>query len=142
MKVVDYIMRDLAENLAVLDAIRPDECVAAEYNVRANGVHATAGEIDLEDYGYPRKILVCVGVGEVDAGGLLDIDIESGDTTGALTNTDASLDQMDAIGDQIYEYKPTRRFINIEATVTVNNVTFAVGLIMEHCRFGNRGSDD
>ena len=135
-------MRDLAENLAVLDAIRPDESIAAEYNVRANGVHATAGEIDLEDYGCPRKILVCVGVGEVDAGGTLDIDIESGDATAALTNTDVSLDQMIAVGDQIYEYKPTRRFINIEATVGVNNVTFAVGLIMEHCRFGNRGTDD
>jgi len=142
LKGVDYIMRDLAENLAVLDAIRPDESIAAEYNARANGTHATAGEIDLEDYGYPRKILVCVGVGEVDAGGTLDIDIESGDTTGALTNTDVSLDQMIAVGDQIYEYKPTRRFINIEATVAVNNITFAVGLIMEHCRFGNRGSDD
>ena len=135
-------MRDLAENLAILDAIRPDESGAAEYNARANGTHATAGEIDLADYGYPRKILVCVGVGEVDAGGLLDIDIESGDATGVLTNTDVSLDQMDAVGDQIYEYTPTRRFINIEATVTVNNVTFAVGLVMEHCRFGNRGSDD
>ena len=135
-------MRDLAENLAVLDAIRPDESVAAEYNVRANGTHATAAEIDLADYGYPRKILVCVGVGEVDAGGTLDIDIESGDTTGALTNTDVSLDQMIAVGDQVYEYTPTRRFINIECTVAVNNITFAVGLVMEHCRFGNRGSDD
>ena len=142
MKGSDYKMRDLAENLAILDAIRPDECTAAVYNARSNGVHATVGEIDLADYGYPRKILVCVGVGEVDAGGLLDVDIESGLTTGALTNTDVSLDQMAAIGDQMYEYKPTRRFINVEATVTVNNVTFAVGLIMEHCRFGNRGSDD
>jgi len=135
-------MRDLAENLAVLDAIRPDESVAAEYNARANGVHNTAAEIDLEDYGYPRKILVCVGVGEVDAGGTLDIDIESGDTTGALTNTDVSLDQMVAVGDQIYEYKPTRRFINIECTVAVNNITFAVGLVMEHCRFHSLGTDD
>ena len=135
-------MRDLAENLAVLDAIRPADMVVATYDVRANGAHAIGGEIDLEDYGYPRKILVCVGVGEVAAGATLDIDIESGDATGALTNTDASLDQMDAEGDQIYEYKPTRRFINIEATVTVNNVTFAVGLVMEHCRFGNRGADD
>ena len=135
-------MRDLAENLAVLDAIRPDESVAAEYNARANGVHNTAAEIDLEDYGYPREILVCVGVGEVDAGGTLDIDIESGDTTGALTNTDVSLDQMVAVGDQIYEYKPTRRFINIECTVAVNNITFAVGLVMEHCRFHSLGTDD
>ena len=135
-------MRDLAENLAVLDAIRPADMAAATYDVRSNGIHATAGEIDLEDYGYPRKILVCVGVGEVAAGGTLNIDIESGDTTGALTNTDASLDEMVAVGDQIYEYKPTRRFINIEAIVGVDNITFAVGLIMEHCRFGNRGADD
>ena len=135
-------MRDLAENLAVLDAIRPADMAVAEYNVRSNGVHATAGEIDLEDYGYPRKILICVGVGEVAAGAALDIDIESGLTTGALTNTDASLDQMIAVGDQIYEYKPTRRFINIECEVTTDNITFAVGLIMQHCRFGGRGSDD
>ena len=135
-------MRDLAENLAVLNAIRPAAMGAAEYNVRANGAHATGGEIDLEDYGYPRKILVCVGVGEVAAGGTLNIDIESGDATGALTNTDASLDEMVAVGDQIYEYKPTRRFINIEAIVAVNDITFMVGLVMEHCRFGGRGSDD
>lgn len=135
-------MRDLAENLSVLDAIRPAAMGAAEYNVRANGAHAVAAEIDLEDYGYPRKILVCVGVGEVAAGGLVNVDIESGDATGVLTNTDASLNEMDAVGDQIYEYTPTRRFINIEATVTVNDVTFAVGLVMDHCRFGNRGSDD
>lgn len=135
-------MRDLAENLSILDAIRPAAMGAAEYNVRANGTHATGGEIDLEDYGYPRKILVCVGVGEVAAGGTLDIDIESGDTTGALTNTDASLNQMVAVGDQIYEYKPTRRFINIEAVVAVNDITFAVGLVMDHSRFGNRGADD
>ena len=135
-------MRDLAENLAILDAIRPDEKTAAEYNSRANGVHNTASEIDLADYGYPRKILVCISVGEVDAGGTLDIDIESGDTTGALTNTDVSLNQMIAEGSQIYEYTPTRRFINIECTVATNNVTFGVGLVMDHSRFGNRGSDD
>ena len=135
-------MRDLAENLAILDAIRPAAMGAAEYNARSNGAHASAGEIDLEDYGYPRKILVCVGIGEVAAGGTLDIDIESGDATGALTNTDVSLDQMVAVGDQIYEYKPTRRFINIECVVAVNDITFMVGLVMEHCRFSNRGSDD
>ena len=135
-------MRDLAENLAILVAIRPDESVAGEYNARANGTHNVAAEIDLEDYGYPRKILVCVGVGEVDAGGSLNIDIESGDATTALTNTDVSLDEMVAVGDQIYEYKPTRRFINIECMVADNNVTFAVGLVMEHCRFHSLGSDD
>ena len=126
-------MRDMGEGLAILDTLDALDRAVNEYD---------GGEIDLADYGYPRKILVCVSVGAVAAGASLDIDIESGDTTGNLTNTDASLDQMDAIGDQIYEYKPTRRFINIEATVTVNNVTFAVGLIMEHCRFAKQGSDD
>ena len=133
-------MRDLGENLAVLDAIRPVASVAAEYNVRANGTHAVAAEIDLEDYGYPRKILVCVGVGEVAAGGTLNIDIESGDTTGNLTNTDVSLDEMIAVGDQIYEYTPTRRFINIECVVAVNDINFAVGLVMEHSRFAKQGT--
>jgi len=133
-------MRDLGENLAVLDAIRPVASVAAEYNVRANGTHAVAAEIDLEDYGYPRKILVCVGVGEVAAGGTLNIDIESGDTTGNLTNTDVSLDEMIAVGDQIYEYTPTRRFINIECVVGVNDITYTVGLVMEHSRFAKQGT--
>jgi len=142
LKGVDYVMRDLAENLAVLDAIRPALVAPGEVNVRANGTHATAGEIDLADYGYPRKILVCVSVGIVVAGGEVNLDIESGDTTGALTNTDASLNEMAAVGYQVYEYKPTRRFINIEAIVTDSNVTFGVELVMEHCRFGNRGSDD
>lgn len=135
-------MRDLAENIVVLDAIRPIDSAVAEYNVRANGTHATAAEIDLEDYGYPRKILVCVSVGEVSAGATLDIDIESGLTTAALTDTDASLDQMIAAGVQVYEYKPTQRFINVECVVAVDNLTYAVTLIMEHCRFGNRGTDD
>ena len=135
-------MRDLGENLAVVDVIRALAMANAEYNTRANGIHNTGAEIDLEDYGYPRKILVCVSVGAVAQGATLDIDIESGLATGALTNTDASLNQMIAVGDQYYEYKPTRRFINIECTVGTNNITFAVGLIMEHCRFGGRGADD
>lgn len=142
MKGVDYIMRDLAENLAVLDAIRPLAMAAAEYNARANGTHATAAEIDLEDYGYPRKILVIVSIGEVAAGGTLDIDLESGDVTAVLTNTDASLDQMIAAGVQVYEWKPTRRFVNVECVVGVAEIDFGVTLVMEHCRFGNRGSDD
>ena len=136
-------MRDLAENITGLIPIRPGVRVADdEQNAIANGAHATAGEIDKADYGYPRKIMIIVTVGVVAAGGLLDIDIESGLTTGALTNTDASLNQMAAVGEQVYEYKPTRRFINIEATVTVNDVTYGIGLVMEHNRFGNRGADD
>jgi len=133
-------MRDLGENLAVLDAIRPVDSAVAEYNVRANGDHAVAAEIDLADYGYPRKILVCVSVGELSAGGTLDIDIESGIATAALTDTDASLDQMIAAGVQYYEYTPDQRFINIEAVVAVDNVTYSVTLIMEHCRFAKQGT--
>ena len=133
-------MRDLGENLAVLDAIRPVVSVAAEYNVRANGVHDTVDEIDLEDYGYPRKILVVVSVGTVEAGGTLDIDIESGLVTAALDNTDASLNQMIAAGVQIYEFTPSRRFLNIECTVAVNDITYSVTLIMEHSRFAKQGT--
>jgi len=135
-------MRDLAENLGVLDAIRPVDSAVAEYNARSNGDHATVNEIDLADYNYPRKIMIIVSVGELSAGGTLDIDIESGDATALLTNTDASLDQMIAAGVQVYEYKPTRRFINIEAVVAVDNVTYSVTLVMDHARFGNMGSDD
>lgn len=136
-------MRDLAENLTGLCVIRPDLRAAAnEQNAIANGAHDTAGEIDLADYGYPRKMLIVVSVGVVAAGGTLDIDIESGTATGALTNTDASLDQMDAVGEQIYEYKPIRRFINIEAIVGTNDVTYVVGIVMDHSRFGGRGADD
>jgi len=135
-------MRDLAENLGVLDAIRPVDSAVAEYNARSNGDHATVNEIDLADYNYPRKIMIIVSVGELSAGGTLDIDIESGDATALLTNTDASLDQMIAAGVQVYEYKPTRRFINVEAVVAVDNVTYSVTLVMDHARFGNMGSDD
>jgi len=135
-------MRDLAENLGVLDAIRPVDSEVAEYNARSNGDHATVNEIDLADYNYPRKIMIIVSVGELSAGGTLDIDIESGDATALLTNTDASLDQMIAAGVQVYEYKPTRRFINVEAVVAVDNVTYSVTLVMDHARFGNMGSDD
>lgn len=135
-------MRDLAENIAILDAIRAEQQSNAEYNARANGVHNVAAEIDLADYGYPRKILVVVSAGAFASGATLDIDIESGDATLALTNTDVSLDQMVEAGLQVYEYKPTRRFINVEAVVGVDAVDYGVVLVMEHCRFGNRGADD
>jgi len=133
-------MRDLAENIAILDAIRAQSIAIGEVNARANGNHDTAGEIDLADYGYPRKILVCVSVGDVGIGGTLDIDIESGDTSGSLTNTDYSFDQITAVGDVEYEYTPTRRYINIEAIVGTDAVVASVILVMEHCRFGSRGS--
>jgi hypothetical protein len=134
LKGVDYVMRDLAENLAVLDTLDALQRTVAEYD---------GGEIDLAAHGYPRKILIVVSVGAVLAGGTLDIDIESDEDSGLPHgNTDASLNQMDAAGNQIYEYKPTRRYINIEAVVGTNTIDFGVVLIMEHCRFGGRGSDD
>jgi len=127
-------MRDLAENLAVLDTLDAEQRANAEYD---------GGEVDLADYGYPRKILVCISVGAISATGTLNIDIESADTSGLPhANTDVSLNEMAAVGHQYYEYKPTRRYINIEAVVANDTVDFAVILIMEHCRFGNRGSDD
>ena len=128
-------MRDLAENIALLAAIRPHLSVAAAV--------VDSGVIDLADYGYPRKILVAVSVGVVVAGGSVIVDIESGDTVATCdANTDVSMPAISAIGDEIYEYKPTRRYINIEGTVAAQNTTYGVALIMEHCRFGSRGSDD
>lgn len=128
-------MRDLAENLAIVAAIRPQLAAAAAV--------VDSGVIDLADHGYPRKILIVVSAGIVVAGGSVVVDVESGDTVGTPTaNTDVSLPAIDEAGDEIYEYKPTRRFINIEATVAAENVTFGVTLVMEHCRFGGRGSDD
>ena len=134
-------MRDLAENIAILDAIRAQSIAVGEVNARANGEHDTAGEIDLADYGYPRKILICVSVGSVGTGGTLNIDVESGDSTGSLTNTDYSFDEIDAAGDVAYEYTPEHRFINVEAIAAVDAVEASITLVMEHCRFGNRGTD-
>ncbi len=132
MKGVDYIMRDLGEGLAVLDTLDALNRANAEYD---------GGDIDLATYGYPRKIIICVSVGAVAAGATLDIDIES-DVAAGLPhgNTDASLDQMDATGNQYYEYTPTRRYINIEAVVGTDAVDFSVTLIMQHCRFAKRGT--
>jgi len=131
-------MRDMQENIVVLDAIRAASVgIGDTVDARANGVHATAAEIDLADYNYPRKILICVSVGTVAAGGLLDIDVESGDATTALTETDYSFTQVDAVGDVLYEYTPTRRFINVEATVATAAIELSITLVMEHNRFGS-----
>ena len=131
-------MRDLSENVVILDAIRAASVgIGDTVDARANGVHATADEIDLADYNYPRKILICVSVGTVAAGGLLDIDVESGDATTALTETDYSFTQVDAVGDVLYEYTPTRRFINVEATVATAAIELSITLVMEHNRFGS-----
>jgi len=131
-------MRDMQENIVVLDAIRAASQGVAEANARANGVHATAGEIDLADYNYPRKILVCVSVGTVAAGGTLNIDIESGDVTATLTNTDYSFAEIVAVGDVVYEYTPTRRFINVEAIVAVDAIVHSITLVMDHSRWGSQ----
>jgi len=131
-------MRDMQENIVVLDAIRAASVgIGDTVDARANGVHATAAEIDLADYNYPRKILICVSVGTVAAGGTLDIDVESGDATGDLTETDYSFTQVDAVGDVLYEYTPTRRFINVEATVATAAIELSITLVMEHNRFGS-----
>ena len=132
-------MKDLGENLFVLDGIRPIVMSAAEYNVRSNGTHATAAEIDLADYNYPKEILIQVTVGLVAAGGTLDLDVESGLTTAALTNTDYSFTQITAAGVATYHYKPTRRFINVEATVGTAAVTFGITLIMGALGWGSSG---
>lgn len=126
-------MRDLAENIAVLDTLAALQRTATEYN---------GGEIDLADHGYPRKILVVVSAGLFGSGASLNLDIESGEVSGALTDEVIALDEMDEAGNQIYEYKPKYRYINIELTIADEAVDCAVVLVMEHCRFGGRGSDD
>jgi len=132
-------MKDLGENLFVLDAIRAKAMDAAEYNARSNGTHATAAEIDLADYNYPKEILIQVNVGEVEAGGKLNVHVESGDATAALTNTDNTFTEISAAGVATLHYIPTRRFINVEATVTVAAVTFSVTLIMGALGWGSSG---
>ena len=145
-------MRDLAENLGILISHRPASLAAGTYNTRANGAHNTAGEIDLADYNYPRKILVIVTIGEIDkqvqfpfTQAKLDIKIKSGNASGALTITDKTFTQMLDVGEQIYEYETVRRYFNIECIVTnivSYYVTFAVVLVTDHARYGNMGSDD
>ncbi len=132
-------MKDLGENLFVLDAIRAKDESTGEINVRSNGTHATSAEIDLEDYNYPKEILIQVVVGEVTGSGKLDIDVESGIATAALTNTDHSFTQITAAGVATYHYIPTRRFINVECTITTNNVTFSVTLVMGALGWGSSG---
>ena len=145
-------MRDLAENLGILVSHRPACLAAGTYNTRANGAHNTAGEIDLADYNYPRKILVVVSVGDADqlAGfpftqSTLDITIFSGDASGAITITEKIMNQMSAPGEQIYELETIKRFLNIRCIVTnivSLYVDFAIVLVTDHARFGNMGSDD
>lgn len=134
-------MRDMLENIVVLDAIRAMPKAVGDEDVRANGVHNTAGEIDLADYNYPRKILVAVSVGDIGTDGTLNAIMEHGDATTVLT-TDATFVfvEIDAVGDALYEYTPTKRFLNLKATVavTASDVDFCVYFIMDHSRYGSQ----
>jgi len=131
--------KDLGENLFVLDGIRPKQNTAATYNVRANGTHNTAAEIDLADYNYPKEILIQVSVGAVAANGTLDVTVRSGLVTAALTNVDYSFAQIIAAGVATYHYKPTRRFINVRAIVAVAAIDLGVTLIMGALGWGSSG---
>lgn len=131
--------KDLGENLFVLDAIRAKNMTTAVYDSRANG-GSSAGVIDLEDYNYPKEILIQVSVGAVAGSGKVDVDVESGDTAATVTdNTDYSFAQITAAGVATYHYTPTRRFINVEATVTGTSVDFCVTLIMGALGWGSSG---
>jgi len=132
-------MKDLGENLFVLDAIRAKDQAVGTYNARSNGAHATAGEIDLKDYNYPKEILIQVAFGAKTGSGKVTVSVRSGLVTGALTNVDYAMAQMSAIGVATYHYKPTRRFINVRAVVATNNVTFNVVVIMGALGWGSSG---
>lgn len=132
-------MKDLGENLFVLDAIRAKDQGTGTYNTRINGAHNVAGEIDLADYNYPKEILIHVNVGAHTGSGKVTVSVRSGIATGALTNVDYSMAQITAVGAATYHYKPTRRFINIRAVVATNNVTFSVVAIMGALGWGSSG---
>jgi len=143
-------MRDLAENLGILVTHRPLARPAGTYDTRANGVHNTAGEIDLADYNYPRRILVVVTLGKADKWPpfiqtTLSVRIRSGNKSGALTTVDKILPLIFTPGEQIYEYETVRRYVNVRCVVTnivSLYVTFAVVLVPDHARYGSMGSDD
>ena len=145
-------MQDLAENLGILVSHRPEPLAAGVYNARANGVHNTAGEIDLKDYNYPRKVLIIITLGAANklegipfTQSTLQAKIYSGNVSGALTNLDKTFDIVWTPGEQIFEYETVRRYINIECTVTnivSLYVTWAVILVTDHARYGNMGSDN
>lgn len=130
-------MRDMAENMVVLDCIRAQSS-SGELNARANGVLNTAGYIDLEDYNYPRRMLICSSVGTVGStGATLDLDIEHGDSTGALTDdTGTEITQITSTGNAVTEYTPSKRYINIEGIVADAAIVYSVTLIMDHSRYG------
>lgn len=132
-------MKDLGENLFVLDAIRPVNAVAA-YNARANGVLNTIAQIDLADYNYPKEILVQVAVGVVASGGTLDVILKSGDAAASITTVvENTFTQIIAAGVVTYHFKPTKRYCNILATVGTATVYFAVTLVMGALGWGSSG---
>ena len=104
----------------------------------------TAKVIDLADYNYPKEILIQVSVGAVSGSGKVDVDVESATTsavvvTGTASTTDYSFAQISAAGVATYHYIPTRRFINVEATVTGTSVDFCITLIMGALGWGSSG---
>ena len=132
-------MKDLGENLFVLDAIRAKDQAVGTFNTRSNGAHATAGEIDLADYNYPKEILIHVNVGVITGAGKVTVSVRSGIATGALTNVDHAMAQITAVGAATYHYKPTRRFFNVRAVVATNNVNFSIVAIMGSLGWGSSG---
>lgn len=132
-------MKDLGENLFVLDAIRALDHAAATYNTRANGAHNVAGVIDLEDYNYPKEILIHINVGAITGAGKVTVSVRSGIVPGTIDNVDYSMAQIAAVGAATYHYKPTRRYVNIRAVVATNNVTFSVVAIMGALGWGSSG---
>lgn len=131
-------MKDLGENLFVLDTIRPVNAAAA-YNARANGVLNTAAQIDLADYNYPKEILVQVAVGVVASGGTLDVILKSGDAAASITTVENTFTQIVAAGVVTYHFKPTKRYCNVLATVGTATVYFAVTLVMGSLGWGSSG---
>ena len=132
-------MKDMGQNIFILDAIRAKDQATGTFNTRSNGTHATAAEIDLADYNYPREILVHVNVGVITGAGKLTISVRSGDTTGVLTNVDHTMAQIVAVGHATYLFKPKRRFFNIRGVVATNNVTFSAVAIMGSLGWGSSG---
>ena len=132
-------MKDLGENLFVLDAIRAKDQGVGTYNTRLNGTHAVADEIDLADYNYPKEVLIHVNVGAHTGAGKVTVSVRSGLTTGALTNVDHTMVQITTEGAATYHYRPTRRFFNVRAIVVTANVTFSVVAIMGALGWGSSG---
>jgi len=132
-------MKDLGENLFVLDAIRPVSPVGA-YDARANGTLNTAAQIDLADYNYPKEILVQVSVGDVATGGTLDVVLKSGTDPGNITTVVKTFDQITVGSTAVtYRFVPTSRYCNVSATVGTAAVHFTVTMVMGALGWGSTG---